>query len=77
VYFLKRGLQGIVPPVQGAARFDSQWVKEIRQDWPFFQAVIRYEDHEFRKIIALSSLLYSAMAELLLMETMPAELKFL
>lgn len=55
----------------------SQWVKEIRHEWPFFQAVISYEDHEFRETMALSSLSHSAMVELPSMETMPAELQFL
>jgi SNF2 family DNA or RNA helicase len=61
----------IVPPA-----LVNQWLKELRDHWPYFDIIISYEDHEFKEAMSLSSLSHTAMAEYPSLEAVPHNLRY-
>lgn len=53
-----------------------QWLREIRNDWPYFQCLISYDDHEMRDCFDLGSLSYTNMTEFPSLDTVPEELRY-
>ncbi|PGH03058.1 hypothetical protein AJ80_08753 [Polytolypa hystricis UAMH7299] len=55
----------------------NQWLREIRHHWPWFTAVVSYEDHDFKEVMALSSIPHLAMKEYPNLETLTNNLRYI
>jgi SNF2 family DNA or RNA helicase len=55
----------------------TQWLVEIRNHWPFFTAVVSYEDHGLKTEMALHSLSHTAMKEYPSLEAVPSNLRYI
>jgi len=62
----------VVPPT-----LVNQWLLEIRTHWPCFLVVISYDDHEFKEVMALSTIPHSAMKEYPHLDALPKELRYI
>ena len=55
----------------------TQWLVEIRNHWPYFTAVVSYEDHGLKTEMALHSLSHTAMKEYPSLEAVPSNLRYI
>jgi hypothetical protein len=55
----------------------KQWLAEIRQDWPYFEIIISYEDHNLKAEMAMNSLSHTAMSEFPSLEAVPGNLQYI